>query len=123
MIGLQSLPQFNFSGHAEPKLTLITGQDIDNPLVVFRRLMTESGTESFIPQSQDALDEALKAVSNLLESEYTLAYYPHDSSHQLRRIEVKVGRHGARVFARHFVDSQQDALQFVHFDDATCNRL
>lgn len=120
MIGLQSLPQFGFSGHAEPQLTLITGHDIDNPVVVFQRLMTESGTESFIPKSQSALDEALKAVSNLLQSEYTLAYYPHDTANKLRKIEVKVNRHGAHVLARHFVDSQQDALQFVHFDEATC---
>lgn len=120
MIGLQSLPQFDFQGHAEPKLTLITGHDIDNPIVVFHRLMTESGTESFIPKSQSGLDDALKAVSNFLQSEYTLAYYPHGTANKPRKIEVKVDRHGARVLARHFIESQQDALQSVHFDEPTC---
>lgn len=120
MIGLQSLPQFDFEGHTEPKLTLITGHDIDNPIVVFRRLMTESGTESFIPNSQTKLDEALKAVSNFLQSEYTLAYYPHGTDTKLRKIEVKVDRHGERVLARHFIEPRQDALQSVHFDEASC---
>jgi Ca-activated chloride channel homolog len=120
MIGLQSLPQFNFQGHLEPRLTLISGHDIDNPIVVFKRLMSESGAESFIPNSQRGLDEALKAVSNLLQSEYTLAYYPHGISKKVRKIEVKVDRRGARVLARRFVDTSQDALQSVHFDEKTC---
>jgi Ca-activated chloride channel family protein len=76
MIGLQSRPNFNFQGRSEPKITLITGHEIDNPVVVFDRLMKESGAESFIPNSQRGLDEALTAVSNMLQSEYTLAYYP-----------------------------------------------
>lgn len=120
MIGLQSLPQYNFEGHAEPRLTLITGHDIDNPVVVFHRLMTESGTESFIPKSQSRLEEALKAVLNFLESEYTLAYYPHGTSRKLRKIAVKVDRHGARVMARQFVASEADAWPLVHFDQPAC---
>ncbi|HEV2221865.1 MAG TPA: VWA domain-containing protein, partial [Candidatus Acidoferrales bacterium] len=120
MIGLQSRPEFGFQGRPEPKLTLITGHDIDNPVVVFDDLMKESGAESFIPKSGSSLKEALLAVSNMLQSEYTLAYYPGKSSSQLRKIEVKVDRPGAHVLARRFVDSQRDASQFVHFDQATC---
>jgi Ca-activated chloride channel homolog len=120
MIGLQSRPEFGFQGRTEPKLTLITGHDIDNPIVVFDDLMKESGAESFIPKSGSSLKEALLAVSNMLQSEYTLAYYPQQTSNELRKIEVKVNRRGAHVLARRFVDSQQDASQFVHFDQATC---
>jgi VWFA-related protein len=120
MIGLQSRPEFGFQGRPEPKVTLITGHDIDNPVVVFRDLMKESGAESFIPKSGSGLDEALQAVSNMLQSEYMLAYYPQRSSNELRKIEVKVDRHGARVLFRHFVDLRQNGSQFVHFDQGTC---
>jgi Ca-activated chloride channel homolog len=121
MIGLQSNPYFHFQGHTERKLTLISGHDIDNPVFVFRRLMTESGAESFIPNSQASFDQALKAVSNMLQSEYTLAYYPHRISKNVRKIEVKVDRHGAHVLARRFVDAGQGAAQSVHFDEKTCS--
>ncbi|MGB7024862.1 MAG: VWA domain-containing protein [Candidatus Acidiferrales bacterium] len=120
MVGLQSRTEFGFQGRPEPKLTLITGHDIDNPIVVFDDLMQESGAESFIPKSGSSLKEALLAVSNMLQSEYTLAYYPKKSSSQLRKIEVKVDRRGAHVLARHFVDSQRDGSRFVHFDEAAC---
>ncbi len=120
MIGLQSKPGFNSHHRVESRLTVISGQDIDNPIVVFDRLMKESGAESFIPKSDRGLGEALGAVSKMLQSEYTLAYYPQKSESKLRRVEVKVNRHGAHVLARHFVDSLQDAAQLVHFDEATC---
>lgn len=120
MIGLQSVPEFGFHDHPEPKLTLITGHDIDNPVVVFDDLTKESGAESFIPKSQSGLNEALKAVSGVLESEYTVAYYPPGTGDKPRKIEVKVDRHGAHVFARGFIDSEADASRFVHFDPLAC---
>lgn len=121
MVGLQSKSEFHFRDAApDPTLMLITGRDIDNPVVVFDRLMKESGTEAFIPESQRDLEDALKAVSNMLQSEYTVAYYPQKSSRKLRKIEVKVNLHGAHVLTRHFVYSQHDAPQFVGFDEATC---
>lgn len=121
MIGLQSKSEFHFrDAAADPRLMLITGRDIDNPVVVFDRLMNESGTEAFIPESQHDLEDALKAVSNMLQSEYTVAYYPQKSPGKLRKIEVKVNLRGAHVLTRHFVYSQQDAPQFVGFDEATC---
>ncbi len=120
MVGLQSRPEFGFQGAREPRLTLINGHDIDNPVVVFDRLTKESAAESFRTNSESSLEEALKAVSDMLQSEYTLAYYPQKGATKLRKIEVKVNRRGVHVLARHFVDSQQDASQFVHFDQATC---
>ncbi len=121
MIGLQSRSDFNFQGHVEPKLTLISGHDIDNPVVVFERLMKESGAESFIPNSQRSLNEALTAVSNMLQSEYTLAYYPEKTARNgPRKIEVKVDRKGLRVFGSRVVNSTAAAAQLSDFDEATC---
>jgi VWFA-related protein len=120
MIGLQSKADFNFQGRTEPKITLTTGHDIDNPVIVFDRLMKVSGAESFIPNSQRDLDEALKAVSNMLQSEYTLAYYPQKTSKKFRRIEVKVDRQGVYAVARRYVGAAQDGDQLVHFEEGTC---
>lgn len=120
MIGLQSRPDFNFHGRTEPRITLITGHEIDNPVMVFGRLMKESGAESFIPNSQRDLDEALKAVSNMLQSEYTLAYYPQNISKNIRKIEVRVNRPGAHATSRRYVGSNQGSVEPVHFDETTC---
>lgn len=120
MIGLQSRPGFHLEGHIQPRLTLITGHDIDNPAIVFNRLMKESGAESFIPNSRRGLKEALKAVSDTLQSEYTLAYYPEEAATKFRKIKVKVDRPGVRVLVRQFVGSYREAAEFVHFEKGTC---
>ncbi len=121
MIGLQSRSDFNFQGHVEPKVTLISGHDIDNPTVVFERLMKESGAESFIPNSERTLNEALKAVSDMLQSEYTLAYYPEKTVRKgPRKIEVKVHRKGVRIFGSRVVNPTAGAAHQFHFDKATC---
>lgn len=121
MIGLQSRPEFGFRGHPEPRFTLVNGHDIDNPAIVFDRLMKESGAESFIPNSENGLAKALAAVSDMLQSEYTLAYYPQKiSGKRPRKIQVKVDRHGARVLTRRFVDSPQDTAESVHFEPGAC---
>jgi Ca-activated chloride channel homolog len=120
LIGLPSRPEFQFQKHAEPKVTLVTGHDIDNPVVVFDRLAKEAGAETFIPESEQGLQDGLKAVSNLLESEYTLAYYPRRTSRKIRKIEVKVARSGARVLASRFVVANPDSADIVHFVEGTC---
>jgi VWFA-related protein len=119
LIGLPSRPEFRIQEPAQPKVTLVTGHDIDNPDVVFDRLAQEAGAETFIPKSENGLQDALKAVSNLLESEYTLAYYLPKISHKLRRIEVKVDRRGAHVLPG-LVESSQDSAELVHFVEGTC---
>lgn len=119
MIGLRSRPEFNLGGHTEPRLTLVNGHDIDNPVVVFDRLMKESGAESFIPNSEKGLNEALKAVSDMLQSEYTLAYYPPRASQKSRKIEVKVDRRGTHVLGGRLVGSDQNVADSLHFDE-TC---
>ena len=122
MIGLQSRPELgDFEGNVEPTLTLVSGHDIDNPVIVYDRLMKESGAESFIPNSERSLEGALKAVSNTLQAQYTLAYYPQKTSKKFRKIEVKVDRSGARALARSFVGSVQDAAESVRFSEGTCS--
>jgi Ca-activated chloride channel family protein len=120
LIGLPSRPEFHFFGHTDPKVTLVSGHDIDNPEVVFDRLAKEAGAETFIPKSENGLQDALKAVSNLLESEYALAYYPPKSSRKLRRIEVKVDRREARVLTSRFMVANPDAAELVRYVEGTC---
>jgi Ca-activated chloride channel family protein len=120
LIGLPSRPEFRFFGHVDSKVTLVTGHDIDNPDVVFDRLAQEAGAEIFIPKSENGLQDALKAVSNLLESEYTLAYYLPKSSPKWRRIEVKVDRRGARVLTSRFIVANPDAAELVHYVEGPC---
>lgn len=120
LIGSLSRPEFRSFNHIEPKVTLVTGHDIDNPDVVFDRLAQEAGAEAFIPKSENGIQEALKAVSNLLESEYTLAYYLPETSRKLRRIEVKVDQRGARVLTSRFIVANPDAAEIVHYVEGTC---
>lgn len=120
LIGLPSKPEFRFFGHIEPKTTLVSGHDIDTPDVVFDRLAKEAGAQAFVPRSENGLQDALKAVSNLLESEYTLAYYPLKTSHKLRKIEVKVDQRGARVLTTRFLVANPDAAALVHYVEGAC---
>ena len=82
--------------------------------------MKESGAQSFIPNSERSLEDALKAVSATLPIQYTLAYYPSDLTQGFRKIEVKVDRKGAKVLARRFVGSEQNPSETVHFAEGTC---
>lgn len=120
LIGLHSRPELGFTGHMEPKIRLVTGQDIDNPDAVFSRLAKEAGAETFAPNSQHGLQGALKAVSDMLDSEYTLAYYPPPTTRKLRKIDVKVDRHGLRVFANRSSMSSQPFDEAVHYVVGTC---
>jgi Ca-activated chloride channel homolog len=120
MTALNTRSKFNFLGRTEPRLTLVSGHDIDNPAIVFERLMKESGVQSSLPSSERDLDEALLEVSNNLKAQYTLAYYPEQSSNKLRKIEVRVDRPGMRVFARRFVESDSNSSEVVHFEEGTC---
>ena len=83
-----------------PKVALVTNQEIDNPLVAFKRLANESGAESFFPSSPARLQETIDAVAHQLRTQYTLAYYPQPKAGGFRRIEVRVAEPGARVRAR-----------------------
>jgi Ca-activated chloride channel homolog len=120
LIGFPSRPGYRPSDSSEPKVTLVSGHDVDNPNVVFDRLAKEGGAETFIPKSENGLQNALKAVANLLESEYTLAYYPARTSRKLRRIDVKVNRRRARLVRSRFLVANPDAADLVRYVGGTC---
>jgi Ca-activated chloride channel family protein len=84
----------------EEKVALVTNQDIDNPIIAFKRLASVSGAEAYFLTSPEKLQEAVDLVAHQLRTQYTLAYYPRSSGRGFRRIEVKVARSGARVRTR-----------------------
>jgi len=119
VMGWHIKPEYHLEGHPEKKVTLVTGHDIDNPTVVFDRLSKEAGAQLMFPTSEEGLELALKRVSDLLESEYTLAYYPQGDLKRLRRIEVRAKLPGVILDFRHVVGSNQAAGESVHFS-GTC---
>ena len=121
MIGTRSRPEYNLNGHASAKITLVSGRDIDNPAVVFDRLARESGAESFWPTSEEGLEQALKKISDLLEAQYTIAYYPETTAKGFRRIQVKLRPPGLIVNVRRGVGSQPAAgVLSADFTEGTC---
>ena len=120
LVGFPSRPEFRSFDNTQPRITLVTGHDIDNPNVVFDRLAKEARAEIFIPKSEGGLQDALKAVLNLLESEYTLAYYLPGAPGKLRKIEVNVDRRGARVLKNRFMVANPDVAKLVHYVEGTC---
>jgi VWFA-related protein len=120
LIGLPSRPGYQASDRTEPRVTLVSGHEADNPNVVFDRLGKEADAETFIPKSENGLQDALKAVANLLQSEYTLAYYPPNTSRKLRTIEVKLHRRGGRLLRSRFLVANSGAADLVHYVQRTC---
>jgi len=120
MIGTRSKAEYNLNGHASPKIALVSGRDIDNPVVVFDRLTRESGAESFWPTSEEGLDQALKKISNLLNAQYAIAYYPDATSKGFHRIQVKLRPPGLIVNVRRGVGSQTTGALSTDFTGGTC---
>jgi Ca-activated chloride channel family protein len=75
---------------------------IDNPLIVFRRLASESGAEAFFPQSDAGLRQVAERISSDVRQQYTLAFYPPRDAAEgsYRKLRVKVNRPGVKVRAR-----------------------
>jgi Ca-activated chloride channel homolog len=120
LIGLHSKPEFRFRDRIDPTVTLVTGHDIDNPEFVFYRLAKEAGAATFALNSESGLKKALQAVSDMLNAEYTIAYYPPPTDRKLRKIEVKVNQHGVRVLASRTIVSNQDSAEMVTYLPGTC---
>jgi Ca-activated chloride channel family protein len=118
MIGFFSRAESKLFDEGHKTITLIGEREIDNPVIVFDRLAKESGAESFFPSSEQDLKAALDRISELLEAQYTLAYYPENVD-RFRRIEVRVRRRGVKVITRHGVGSSS-AGNPVHFEASTC---
>ncbi len=100
-------------------VTLVNHQEIDNPLKSFERIAKESGAESFFPSSDDDLAHVVDHIRGILQAEYSLAYYPR-SAHQLRRIQVRVKRHGLTITARRAVAGDMPQGNAVHFAGNSC---
>jgi Ca-activated chloride channel family protein len=82
------------------KIALVSNQEIDNPLLAFKRMADESGAECFFPWTPDRFQQALHEVAHQLRAQYTLSYYPEAGVSGFRRIEVRVSQPGARVRTR-----------------------
>jgi hypothetical protein len=68
MVGFYSPQEYEIYKQSEKTLTLVTGREIDNPIVVFERLAKESGAESFFPTSKKGLEQALQEISSILRA-------------------------------------------------------
>jgi len=119
MIGFFSRSESDVYRRASKTVTLVGEREIDNPMLVFARLAKESGAESFFPSSEKDLKAALDRISEVLEGQYTLAYYP-SSTDRFRKIEVRVHRGGVKAIARRGVGSSAGADGPVHFEASSC---
>lgn len=118
MVGLYDAPEYEIWRQGQKTVTIVGLREVDNPVVVFRRLAKESGAESYFPASEKDLKKALDRISALLNAQYTLAYYP-ERVDKPRKIEVKVDRRGNRISTRGAVGSE-NSVETVSFAGAGC---
>lgn len=101
MIGDFSAEENEVYRQRNDTVTLVSGRQIDNPVLVFERLAKESGAECYFPSAPSNLRRAVQAVASELQTQYTLGYYPKSSRKPYRRIQVKVRQRGLKAFTRH----------------------
>lgn len=118
MVGLYDAPEYEIWRQGQKTVTIVGLREVDNPVVVFRRLAKESGAESYFPSSEKDLKKSLDRISALLDAQYTLAYYP-ESVDKTRKIEVKVDRRGVKTLTRGTVGSE-NPVEAVHFAATGC---
>ena len=118
MIGFWGQDESDYYRHSGETVTLVNGQDIDNPIQVFEHLAKDSGAESFFPATDRDLKSVLERILGILRAQYTLAYYPEDVN-KPRSIQVKVHRLGVSVASRRTVGSAGGGKLSVKFD-STC---
>lgn len=123
IIGFYHGPEYSIYQQSDKTVTLVTGREIDNPLIVFDRLAKESGAEAFFPTSKKSLEEAVNKILNALRAQYTLSYYPdpEGSANALRHVQVKVNRGGLRIRARQSVGSPAPAGEGVEVNRDSCD--
>jgi len=122
MIGFYDKSEYEVYRQRSKTVTLVSGREIDNPLIAFRRLAEESGAESFFPTSDRDLKRVLDRISAIVQAQYTLAYYP-PSVARVRTIKVKVRRRGVKVGARRQVgsDAGDGAFRFTTSCEVSAN--
>ena len=119
MIGFFDPWEYDSYRKSGKTVTLISGREIDNPLHLFDRIARETGAESFFPKSDQDLQQAIAHILGILQTQYTLAYYPQDIA-RYRRIEVKVSRGGVVVTARHSAGAEGTNAEPVRFSADSC---
>jgi VWFA-related protein len=69
---------------------------------VAHKLTEETGGRMIVANSEKHLAEAFDQISEELRSQYTLGYYPSNSTHdgKFRKIKVDMGNHDLKVLAR-----------------------
>jgi Ca-activated chloride channel family protein len=81
-------------------ISLINGDEVDNPRLVLEEIARESGAESYFPRSDEELRKAVVEITADLKSQYTIAFYPsstdRDRYHRLR-VAVRGGRYSVRA--------------------------
>src|SRR5262249_19477989 len=95
-------------------VTLVSGQEVDNPRYSFKRLAEESGAERYFPESGEQLANVVSTISDDLRTQYTLGYYlsPSDRGGQYRHIEVRVRTKGLQLRSRHgFRSGEREEIQ------------
>ena len=117
MIGHFSADEYEIYRVRNDTVTLVSGRQIDNPVLVFERLAQESGAECYFPITPGSLRRAIKDVAIGIQTQYTLGYYPESPGNSYRQIQVKVRPHGLKVFARHGFSTADPG---VHFSVDTC---
>jgi Ca-activated chloride channel homolog len=120
IIGFYSAADYAIYKQSENTVPLVTGRDIDNPVVVFDRLARESGAEAFFPTTKNSLELAVTEISNILSAQYTLSYYPEGSAKTSRHVQIKLHRSGLKFRARQSVSLEDPLAKQIHFDGETC---
>ena len=68
-----------------------------------KTLAANTGGETFVQYADEDLDQAFDGILKSLRTQYLIAYYPPERTSDLerfRRVQVTVGRPGARVLSR-----------------------
>ena len=120
IIGFYDEPTYVNYTNFDKTVTLVTGQQVDNPLIVFDRLAKESGTKAFFPTTEKGLERAVGKILNTLRAQYTLAYYAEGSAKTLRRVQVKLNRGDFKIRARESIARPNSADEGVQFDPDNC---
>jgi VWFA-related protein len=84
-----------------PRISLINGEEVDNPRLTLEKIAAESGALSFFPRSDEELQKAVKGIVDDMRTQYTIAFYPKSSPrsegyHKLR-VSVQGGNYNVRA--------------------------
>jgi hypothetical protein len=83
------------------KISLINGEEVDNPRLALERIAEESGAASFFPRSDEELQKAVKAIVDDMRTQYTVSFYPksltRDEGYHTLRVTLQGGTYTVRT--------------------------